>query len=70
MQMHLNDMIRPPHTLREEAPPALTIPLALAMGKNPDGRYPNLAAFHKALLEAIAGAEGEPTGFTTFPLKT
>lgn len=58
MKQHLSYMPSPVHTVRSDAPPALSSVLNKALAKNPTDRYPSVSDFAAAF--ADAGTEGTP----------
>ncbi len=69
MQQHLDEMIAPPHTIRNSLPASITIPLARALAKNPEERYTTVGIFHEEFVKTIKGFEGTPTEFFTFEIE-
>lgn len=63
LQQHQNELITPPHYLREELPADLTFPLIRATSKDPRDRYRTVARFVEDIADIVEGNEGEPTGF-------
>jgi serine/threonine protein kinase len=69
MNMHMNDLLTPPHQVRFGLPGDLTPVLLKALAKQPEIRYPNVTAFAQDFARSIQGLEGRPTDFFTFPLR-
>jgi serine/threonine-protein kinase len=69
MHLHLNEMPTPPQVARANVPEAVALVLQRALAKKPEDRFPNVTAFAQAFQRAIAGHEGETTGYFTFKLR-
>ncbi|MBC7813582.1 MAG: protein kinase, partial [Burkholderiales bacterium] len=68
MYKHLHEQAVPPHSLRDEVPPATEPVLRQALAKSPDDRFETVTAFAQAFAAAVAADNGQRTGFFTFPV--
>ncbi|MBC7811912.1 MAG: protein kinase [Burkholderiales bacterium] len=63
MHKHLNEMPTPPQLLRADMPEEIAVVLERSLAKDPTTRFETMTAFSQAFDAAIAGKEGEETGF-------
>jgi serine/threonine protein kinase len=69
MKQHTDDVVLPPHYVRDGIPADLALPFWQAMAKPPERRYHNIYAFVEEVRQAVADKEGSPTGFFTFDMQ-
>lgn len=70
MAMHMESRPASVRDVRPALPDTVDRVLLRGMAKNPQKRYSSARAFAQAFAEAIAGYEGDNTGFTTFKLRS
>jgi len=69
MELHMNELLTPPHHVRSGLPGDLTPVLLKALAKSPEDRYDSVTTFAQDFAHSIQGLEGRPTDFFTFPLR-
>jgi len=68
MYQHLNELPTPPHGFRPDLPEPVSRVLEKVLAKQPEDRYPNVAAFAAAFAEAVREKVEPSTGFFTASL--
>ncbi|MFZ2881204.1 MAG: serine/threonine-protein kinase, partial [Phototrophicaceae bacterium] len=70
LHKHLHEQPTPAQSYRADLPPAVNIVLDRALSKEPEDRFPSVAAFALSFEAAIEGAKGEATAFFTSKIPT